>query len=417
MTKDLDGGAAFAEALKSGIFEGSVCKRILPLHGVAVNSNNLDDGATSVIAAGSSAAAKAKAAMPTQTTGMTLSELYASDKSQQISRTNKLVFVHVPKTGGTTIEYSSLFDDARANHPPNPKHPERKVGMIGGHWTIDSLMYDVQSFSFMQRRGGGVRGWTVFGISFSCVAKANQACVHNDLTTPFPSSAVYNGVHTHNGIGRTRRQSADARELTDFTTIGGIRHPCNRFISAFNYLVHKKTTSPADNAWTDTHIGTKTIDEFVTYLQQPRGTHRSSLWDAVKMGVNHFKPMHNQLFYKNGNFGVDIVMCQENLMLGIDRLKAARPDLVIPDTLASMHMKRIENSTLIDRDKRACADLEPETKAAIEKHYRLDYCIFGYTLKPPSHEGAADVFDATSAACGTISRQEYTSRMAKCIAI
>jgi len=34
----------------------------------------------------------------------------------QISRKNKAIFVHVPKTGGSTIEDSGLFEDAQPFH-------------------------------------------------------------------------------------------------------------------------------------------------------------------------------------------------------------------------------------------------------------------------------------------------------------
>lgn len=42
--------------------------------------------------------------------------LYATDEVFQISRVNKLIFVHIPKTGGSTIESSSIFNDARKYH-------------------------------------------------------------------------------------------------------------------------------------------------------------------------------------------------------------------------------------------------------------------------------------------------------------
>ena len=118
MTKDLDGGAAFKAALDSGILDGSACKRLLPLHGVAPPDEHEHER-------GGSAALQARLeSAPLESA----SSLYASDKSKQISRKNKLVFAHVPKTGGTTIETSSLFADARTNHP------------VGGHWEIESLM-------------------------------------------------------------------------------------------------------------------------------------------------------------------------------------------------------------------------------------------------------------------------------------
>ena len=50
----------------------------------------------------------------------------------QISRENKLIFVHVPKTGGSTIEQSKLFYDAKRHHP------------IGGHTKAEKLLPDTQ---------------------------------------------------------------------------------------------------------------------------------------------------------------------------------------------------------------------------------------------------------------------------------
>ena len=214
------------------------------------------------------------------------------------------------------------------------------------------------------------------------------------------------------------RVHTTARGLSAFTTLAAIRHPCSRFVSAFNYLMRREGTSARDNEWTTKHIGpgtsgaaehTKTIDQFVAYLQ--RGAD-PSLWESAT-GVNHFKPMHKQLFFKNGSFGIDVVVCQEDWQRGIERLQAARPDLKMPDELISGHAKRSHYNSSVNHYKHTCAELEPQTRAAIEEHYKLDYCIFGYTLEPPS-PGGSEGARASAAACGTPSREEYTRQMEKC---
>ena len=56
----------------------------------------------------------------------------------QISRTNRVIFVHVPKTGGSTIEQSTLFNDARKHHA------------VGSHNKAARLMLAASGMGFVQ---------------------------------------------------------------------------------------------------------------------------------------------------------------------------------------------------------------------------------------------------------------------------
>lgn len=58
--------------------------------------------------------------------------LYKTDGTMAISRANKLVYVHLPKTGGSSVEHSALFDDSRSHHA------------VGGHHTIGVMTKNAQ---------------------------------------------------------------------------------------------------------------------------------------------------------------------------------------------------------------------------------------------------------------------------------
>ncbi len=58
--------------------------------------------------------------------------LYESDGTMAISRANKLVYIHTPKTGGSSVENSALFDDARSHHA------------VGGHHAVGAMTLNAQ---------------------------------------------------------------------------------------------------------------------------------------------------------------------------------------------------------------------------------------------------------------------------------
>ena len=68
----------------------------------------------------------------TQTAASIDDSLYETDGTTSISRKNKLIYVHIPKTGGSSVENSALFDDARAHHN------------VGGHFTLEHMTLNAQ---------------------------------------------------------------------------------------------------------------------------------------------------------------------------------------------------------------------------------------------------------------------------------
>ena len=58
--------------------------------------------------------------------------LYETDGTMSISRANRLVYIHTPKTGGSSVENSALFDDARSHHT------------VGGHFSVEHMTLDAQ---------------------------------------------------------------------------------------------------------------------------------------------------------------------------------------------------------------------------------------------------------------------------------
>lgn len=237
-----------------------------------------------------------------------LENLYKSDEMMQVSRKNKLVYVHVPKTGGSSIEKSMIFDDA----------PTKKAG----HYAINRMMKD-----------------------------------------------------------------ADEREISNFVRTAHIRHPCSRFVSAFKYYTSGLKNYLGKKQMTERFIGNKTIDELAMHMDlHPEGERISK--------VQHFRPMHFWLFYPNGTFGLDTVLCQETWNDSLDRLGNLL-EKPIPKEVYSRHD--------LSNPHEACEELSPETQAAIRHMYRLDYCIFAYSDQPTQ-------------ACpqGEVTPMQYTRRYKEC---
>lgn len=233
---------------------------------------------------------------------------YLTDEGMTISRTNELIYVHTPKTGGSSVGKSSLFDDARERHP------------IGGHYRIEAMTKDRKD-----------------------------------------------------------------RGLSNFRTATHVRHPCTRFVSAYGYLT-SDLCNDLDKAWAAKNVGDKSLDEFARHaLNNPK----TRIWD-------HFKPLHEWLFYADGTYGIDLTMCQETWNGSLDRLsdllgKAVPPGLYREHALRNPH--------------RSCADLDPETREVIERIYALDYCIFEYESLPKTDDGCT-VADRT--------KEEMTDRYERC---
>ena len=68
----------------------------------------------------------------TQTAAAIDNSLYETDGTMSISRNNRLIYVHTPKTGGSSIENSFLFDDARQFHA------------VGGHFNVEHMTLNAQ---------------------------------------------------------------------------------------------------------------------------------------------------------------------------------------------------------------------------------------------------------------------------------
>lgn len=228
-----------------------------------------------------------------------------------ISRVNELIYVHVPKTGGTTIEKSSLFLDAR------------------------------------QMNGMGIRKRPVGG---------------------------------HSPIGALKIHSKER----GFIAAAHIRHPCERFISAFRYLTSTKCNK-GDKRYADKHIGDMTIDEFVMDSHN-KGWRGFGDWP-------HFEKQHLFLIDEN-QFGVDQILCQEQWNEGIERLYHSVGLEEVPSYLLSNKKSTEESSTkttnsghLLKIHHESCADLKPFTRQSLERYYAMDYCLFEYGQIPSREDG------------------------------
>ena len=240
-----------------------------------------------------------------------------------ISRDNKLVYVHIPKTGGSTVEDSEMFDTDRLYEDENLRGP------IGGHYTIYEMM-----------------------------------------------------------------QNSEVRGISDFDTATTIRHPCERFVSAFRYVTGDKCNE-GDQRLAAAHIGNRTLDEFVELMEE----------EGWQRRMVHLDKMYTFLVDDDGNFGVDEVLCMEQWKEGVQRLfrthlrkegqDEERGLLAVLRThlrrkgqeeeINLLVMKHLEGGHRLSNQHETCADLKPETRAALERHYAMDYCLFEYQSLPENN--------------------------------
>ncbi|CAE7875537.1 unnamed protein product, partial [Symbiodinium necroappetens] len=193
----------------------------------------------------------------------------------QISRTNRVIFVHVPKTGGSTIEQSTLFTDARKHHA------------VGSH---------------------------------------NKAARLRDLAPRFRSFSM-------------------------------VRHPCERFVSAFTYS--RNYANPSERRWHRQHVGDRNLTSYVA--SKDFGGDR--FWRFL-----HFQPQYSFLFFANKTFGVDLLLCQDNWTRSMERLGEYLKPVQLPADMKRKHTRNTTHAT--------CSDLPQKTRQRIEKAYAMDMCLF-----------------------------------------
>jgi hypothetical protein len=173
--------------------------------------------------------------------------------------------------------------------------------------------------------------------------------------------------------------NAEERGIADFQTAATIRHPCSRFISAFRYLSSDlcnggdKAALPAFGLRDD-----QSVDEYVQYLEDTK-------WANVYL---HFKPQYPWILNQNQTaVGVDNFLCNEQWDEGINRIKSIL-------SIEEMETRRLFNHRglgsssdhFLQNKHEKCQDLKPETRAAIERFYAMDYCLFGYDELPPDED-------------------------------
>lgn len=221
------------------------------------------------------------------------------------SRKNKLIYVHIPKTGGSSLERSALFDG---------------VPKTGGHHEISLMMQD-----------------------------------------------------------------GEERGVSNFATAATIRHPCERFISAFRYLQSEKCND-GNKKERAIYIGNRTLDEYVKDEDEI---------DWKNNPLMHLRPMYPFLLLNNHTFGVDNILCQEQWNEGIERLEK------VVGTSAGLKKKH-----MLENAHETCDDLLPETRHALEMHYAMDYCLFDYNS---SHGNEDDTCVGTGK-----NRHDFTKKFMQC---
>lgn len=142
------------------------------------------------------------------------------------------------------------------------------------------------------------------------------------------------------------------REIDQFTTATVIRHPCDRFIAAFQYL-----TSDRASEWEQERstriIGDKSIDEFVELMHATEW----KIWTFIDFSMQYMFLM------LKGKVTTENVMCFEQWQESIQRLEYVlnlEEDQLVND---------LPTTPLEYNEEMTCADLKPETRQMIEERY------------------------------------------------
>jgi len=236
-----------------------------------------------------------------------------------ISHKNRLIYVHIPKTGGTTIERTPMFDDARKFH------------RVGGHYIISTMISGSKSQNYIKA--------------------------------------------------------------------ATIRHPCERFISAFKYLTSGKGNK-GDRKWAENNIRNMTIDEYLIN----QNSMKFPDFDWI-----HFQRQYKYIFHKRV-CEVNTILCQEQWDEGINRLfrkiGQSVPDYLLSST--SANEKNDERGHALKVHHESCAELKVETREILERYYAMDYCLFEYQSLPIQPNKGICIGKSKS-------QQDFTERYALCM--
>jgi len=198
--------------------------------------------------------------------------------------------------------------------------------------------------------------------------------------------------------------NAYERRLTRMVKTAHIRHPCDRFISAFTYLT--QAGNEGDKILTDKWIADQTIDEFAS-------NYNTAGWNP-NYEIRHFTPQVEFVFYTHdginedrehahdkpdGTFGLDLIMCTEQWEEGLDRLGDALGKS-LPSDLREKQDNHFEHQS--------CEELAPETREILERVYAMDYCVFDYSPLPS---------DKTTCVGSYTTPEMFSSKYKQCQAI